>query len=76
MRLHPQVALKSIRAIREIWLGRKIWLSPVIQATWEARVVGWLEVERPLSAVLRIDIQSHIMVPDHWQVTSGSNEVV
>jgi hypothetical protein len=29
-------------------LGREIWLSPVIQATWEARVVGRLEVERPL----------------------------
>jgi hypothetical protein len=25
--------------------GRKIWLSPVIQATWEARTVEWLEVE-------------------------------
>jgi hypothetical protein len=27
--------------------GREIWLSPVIQATWEARAVGWFEVERP-----------------------------
>jgi hypothetical protein len=24
--------------------GREIWLSPVIQATWEARAVGWFEV--------------------------------
>jgi hypothetical protein len=28
------------------YLGWEIWLSPVIQATWEARVVGWFEVER------------------------------
>jgi hypothetical protein len=26
--------------------GREIWLSPVIQATWEARTVEWLEVSR------------------------------
>jgi hypothetical protein len=25
----------------------EIWLSPVIQATWEARAVGWFEVETP-----------------------------
>jgi hypothetical protein len=25
--------------------GWEIWLSPVIQATWEARAVGWLEVD-------------------------------
>jgi hypothetical protein len=25
----------------------EIWLSPVIQATWEARAVGWFEVESP-----------------------------
>ena len=24
------------------------WLSPAIQATWEARTEGWLEVQRPL----------------------------
>jgi hypothetical protein len=24
--------------------GREIWLSPVSQATWEARAVGWFEV--------------------------------
>jgi hypothetical protein len=24
--------------------GREIWLSPVIQATWEARIEDWLEV--------------------------------
>jgi hypothetical protein len=29
-----------------IYLGREIWLSPVIQATWEARAVGWFEVEQ------------------------------
>jgi hypothetical protein len=28
-------------------LGREIWLSPVIQATWEARAVEWLEAECP-----------------------------
>ena len=27
------------------YLSRENWLSPVIQATWEARTVGWLEVE-------------------------------
>ena len=26
-------------------LSRENWLSPVIQATWEARSVGWLEKE-------------------------------
>ena len=26
-------------------LSRENWLSPVNQATWEARAVGWLEVE-------------------------------
>ena len=26
--------------------GREIWHSPVIQANWEARTVGWLEAER------------------------------
>ena len=26
-------------------LSQKNWLSPVIQATWEARTVGWLVVE-------------------------------
>jgi hypothetical protein len=31
--------------------GREIWLSPVIQATWEAREVGWLEVDTPLQDV-------------------------
>jgi hypothetical protein len=30
--------------------GREMWLSPVIQATWEARAVGWLEVLRLLRA--------------------------
>ena len=25
--------------------SRENWLSPVFQATWEARTVGWLEVE-------------------------------
>jgi hypothetical protein len=24
--------------------GREMWLSPVIQATWEARVVEWFDV--------------------------------
>jgi hypothetical protein len=28
---------------------REMWLSPVIQATWEARAVGWFEVERSIS---------------------------
>jgi hypothetical protein len=28
--------------------SREIWLSPVIQATWEARAVEWLEAECPL----------------------------
>ena len=23
--------------------GREIWHSPVIQATWEARTMGWLD---------------------------------
>jgi hypothetical protein len=27
--------------------GREIWLSPVDQATWEARAVGWFEVDTP-----------------------------
>ena len=27
---------------------RENWLSPVIQATWEARTVGWLEKEGSL----------------------------
>jgi hypothetical protein len=39
--------MKKILLGREIKLfGREIWLSPVIQATWEARAVGWFEVER------------------------------
>ena len=25
--------------------SRENWLSPIIQATWEARTVGWLEKE-------------------------------
>jgi hypothetical protein len=29
-------------------MKREIWLSPVIQATWEARAVGWFEVERSI----------------------------
>ena len=29
-------------------LSRENWLSHVIQATWEARTMGWLEVERLL----------------------------
>jgi hypothetical protein len=33
--------------VEKVFLGREIWLSPVIQATWEARAVGWFEVERP-----------------------------
>ena len=36
---------------KEIWrfgTSREIWHSPVIQATWEARTVGWLETERSL----------------------------
>jgi hypothetical protein len=28
--------------------NREIWLSPVIQATWEGVSVGWLEVDTPL----------------------------
>jgi hypothetical protein len=32
---------------RRFGSGREIWLSPVIQATWEARAVGWFEVDRP-----------------------------
>jgi hypothetical protein len=30
---------------------REIWLSPVIQAIWEARAVGWLDVDTPLQDV-------------------------
>ena len=34
---------------------RENWLSPVIQTNWEARTVGWLEVERLLpSAIIGI----------------------
>ena len=29
-------------------VSREIWHSPVIQATWKARTVGWLEAERSL----------------------------
>jgi hypothetical protein len=37
---------------REMWLfGREMWLSPVIQATWEARAVGWFEVELPRQGI-------------------------
>jgi hypothetical protein len=28
----------------DLAFGREIWLSPVIQATWEARTMEWLEV--------------------------------
>jgi hypothetical protein len=30
-----------------LWPG-DVWLSPVIQATWEARAVGWLEMDTSL----------------------------
>ena len=38
---------------REVGLVKSLlytenWLSPAIQATWEARTEGWLEVQRPL----------------------------
>jgi hypothetical protein len=33
---------------------REIWLSPVIQATWEARTVEWLEVQTLLLGSGRI----------------------
>ena len=32
---------------------RENWLFHVIQATWEARTVGWLKLERPTSPVYR-----------------------
>jgi hypothetical protein len=38
----------------ELALGRENWLSPVIQATWEATTVGWLEVNTPLRHNRRI----------------------
>jgi hypothetical protein len=31
------------KKVEVIKLGREIWLSPLIQATWEARAVGRLE---------------------------------
>jgi hypothetical protein len=53
-KINQYLSLHTI--FREIWLwpgdlaqagrfgsGREIWLSPVIQATWEARAVEWLE---------------------------------
>ena len=33
------------RSASAICISRENWLSPVIQATWEARSVGWLEKE-------------------------------
>ena len=32
---------------------RENWLSPVIQINWEARTVGWLEVERLLPSAYK-----------------------
>jgi hypothetical protein len=40
--LSPQ-ALKS--HIIKMGIDREMWLYAVIQATWEARAVGWFEVE-------------------------------
>ena len=58
---------------RENWLsGRENWLSPVIQATWEARTVGWLEKEGSLYAL----IESHLWPPYGQPAWKGQIEEV
>ena len=40
-------------SLLQVDISRENWLSPVIQATWEARTRGWLEVERLLPSAYR-----------------------
>ena len=39
-------------------ISQENWLSPVIQATWEARTVGWLEVEKLLPPDRRTSVSA------------------
>jgi hypothetical protein len=45
--LSTQFRLKICFSLKLAYIGWEIWLSPEFQATWEARPVGWLEVECP-----------------------------